>query len=127
MLSLNAAVDGAGTAPAMTRIRPGWNQLDRRHKLIPKAYCVNPHDFGVRADVAFHVPPGGDAVCAAIARVQHELARRWHVAGLDGAGSQVARDFGFSSSTFSRTLLGERWMGERVMAAVVCRLLGVTT
>jgi hypothetical protein len=109
----------------MTTIRPGWNQLDRRHKLIPRAYCVNPYAFGVRADAAFHVPPRGDAVCAAIARVQHELALRWHAAGLDGCGSQAARDFGFSSSTFSRTLLGERWMGERVMAAVVYRLLDV--
>jgi hypothetical protein len=109
----------------MTRIRPGWNQLDRRHKLIPNAYCVNRHDFGVRADAAFLVPAGGDAVCAAIARVQHELALRWRAAGLDGAGSQAARDFGFSSTTFSRTLLGERWMGEKAMAAVVGRLLGV--
>lgn len=100
-------------------IKPGWNHLDRQRKLIPRAYCVDPHSFGQRTGTLFHVPTAGDQICAAIAQVQHDLVLRWRAAGLDGSGSRLARQFGFSSSTWSRSLLGERWMGETVMAAAL--------
>jgi hypothetical protein len=103
-------------------IRPGGNHVDRRRKLTPRAYLLNPHGFGRDAQAQIHVPSGGDHISAEIARVQHALVLAWRAARPDGSGSQDGRAFGVSSSTWSRSVLGERWMGETVMAAVLHRL-----
>jgi hypothetical protein len=110
-------VDRAGTCSAV--IRPGANHIDRRRRLRPRDYLADPHAFGRQADVIFRVPPGGDAVSAAVARVQHQLVLDWRAARPRRMGSRDARVFRISSSTWSSSVLGERWMGETVMAAVL--------
>ncbi|MGK5111674.1 hypothetical protein [Geodermatophilus sp. CPCC 205506] len=100
-------------------IRPGANHIDRRRRLRPRDYLSDPHAFGRQADVIFRVPPGGDAVSAAVARVQHQLVLDWRAARPRRMGSRDARVFRISSSTWSSSVLGERWMGETVMAAVL--------
>ena len=107
-------------------IIPGGNHIDRRRTLTPREYLIDPHRFGVDRSTAFRVPypPGGDPVSAKIARLQHELVLAWRTTRPSGAGSRDARAFGISTSTWSRTLLGERWMGETVMSAVL-RSLGL--
>ena len=102
-------------------IIPGGNHIDRRRTLTPREYLIDPHRFGVGRRTPFHVPypPGGDPVSAKIARLQHELVLAWRATRPSGAGSRDARAFGISTSTWSRTVLGERWMGETVMAAVL--------
>ncbi|MCU1690734.1 MAG: hypothetical protein JWN20_2662 [Jatrophihabitantaceae bacterium] len=102
-------------------IRPGGNHVDRRRKLTPREYLTNPHGFGRETQAQFLVPPGGDGVSAEIARVQHALVLAWRSARPAGSGSQDARAFGVSPSTWSRSVLGERWLGETVMAAVLHR------
>src|SRR3712207_6028403 len=114
------------TVPAGTTstvIRPGANHVDRRRRLRPREYLHDPHAFGRHVNASFHVPPGGDAVSAAVARVQHELLLWWRAARPRRVGSRDARAFGISSSTWSSSVLGERWMGETVMAAVLYALL----
>jgi hypothetical protein len=64
-------------------------------------------------------PPGGDAVSARIALLQHELVAAWRGRGQTPSGAELGRRFGFSRQTFSRAVLGERWMGEAVQAALV--------
>jgi len=107
-------------------IIPGGNHIDRRRTLTPREYLIEPHRFGVDPRTLFHTPhpPLGDPISAKVARLQHELVLAWRATRSYGAGTKDARAFGISTSTWSRTLLGERWMGETVMAAVL-RSLGL--
>src|SRR5918994_1810788 len=110
-------VDRTGTYSAV--IRPGANHIDRRRRLRPRDYLSDPHAFGRQVNVMWRVPPGGDAVSAAVARGQHQLVLDWRAARPRRVGSRDARVFGISSSTWSSSGLGQRWMGETVMAAVL--------
>jgi hypothetical protein len=104
--------------------RPGGNHVDRRRRLLPRDYLSDPDAFGRNRAVRFIIPAGGDAESGAIARVQHELVLRWRAQGCRPSGSRLGRSFGFSKQTWSRSTLGQRWMGE----AVICALLaGITS
>ena len=82
-----------------------------------------PHDFGNDPQAHFRMPVG-DPVSQVVARVQHHLVIAYRAAGATGSGSRDARVFGISTSTWSRSMAGERWLGETVMAAVLRRLGG---
>src|SRR3954463_3641246 len=85
----------------------------------PREYLDNPHAFGRRADVRCHVPPGGDAVSAGRHVFSTNWCSFWRAARPRRVGARDARVFGITSSTWSSSVLGERWMGETVMAAVL--------
>jgi hypothetical protein len=97
--------------------RPGANHLDRRRRLTPRDYI--PLGFGIVPDARCHIPPGGDNVSAAIARIQHEPVVQYRGVREHGAGRRNARVFGVSQTVWSRCLGGERFMGETVMAALL--------
>jgi hypothetical protein len=104
--------------------RPGANHIDRRRRLRPRDYLWRPHEFGHDPSALFRMPLGGDPVSQVVARVQHHLVIAYRAAGPTGSGSRDARLFGISTSTWSRSMIGERWLGETVMAAVLRRLRG---
>lgn len=99
--------------------RPGGNHLDRRRRLLPRDYLENPDGFGFERRPVYVVPEDGDETSAAVARLQHELVRSWRQRGCRPSGAALGRRFGFSKQTWSRTVLGQRWMGETVMTALV--------
>ncbi|WP_141233657.1 hypothetical protein [Geodermatophilus saharensis] len=102
--------------------RPGGNHADRRRQLLPRDYAVDPSDFGENPMARFHIPDGGDVVSAKIAQGQHALALAWRARRPPRSGTRDAAAFGVSSSVWSRCLLGERWMGETVMSALLHHL-----
>lgn len=102
--------------------RPGGNHVDRRRRLLPRDYLTEPHAFGRDRSVRFVVPAEGDEASAAVARVQHELVLRWRAQGCRPSGSRLGRTFGFSKQTWSRSTLGQRWMGESVMSALLAAI-----
>ncbi|QBI19640.1 hypothetical protein ER308_08805 [Egibacter rhizosphaerae] len=96
------------------------NHLDTRLRLTPRDYCaVGPHEFGHNETAEFVVPAGGNATSARIARVQHLLVCRWRAQGQRPSGAWLGRRWGFSRQVFSRSMLGERWAGNNVFAALV--------
>jgi hypothetical protein len=99
--------------------RPGGTHLDRQRSLLPADYAVGPHRFGQDPKLVFRVPSGGDDRSMEIARIQHQLVLAWRRRPDAPAGAALARRFGFSKQTFSRAVLGQRWMGETVMAALL--------
>lgn len=99
--------------------RPGANHLDKKRRLLPRDYLDPPWAFGRDVGARVRVPPGGDAVSGAIASIQHQLVVAWRRGGCRPTGAALGRRFGFSKQTFSKTVLGERWMGETLMAAVL--------
>ncbi len=84
---------------------------------MPADYAVDPHRFGSDPALGFHVPCGGDATSMEIARIQHLLVVAWRGNPTGPSAAALARRFGFSKQTLSRSTLGQRWMGETVMAA----------
>src|SRR3954451_6472757 len=102
--------------------RPGGRHADRRRTLLPRDYAINPDDFGENPQARFHVPAGGDAVSAKIAQAQHALALAWRARTPPRSGTRDAGAFELSSSLWSRALLGDRWMGETVMGALLPHL-----
>lgn len=111
---------GTGTCRGMKR--PSATHIDLRRELDPRDYCVNPHQYGRDPTAQFRVPTGGDQLSATIARLQHDLVIAFRATGPTGDGSQDARTLGVSSSTWRRSLSGQRWMGETVLAVVLRRL-----
>jgi hypothetical protein len=99
--------------------RPGGTHLDRQRSLLPANYAVDPHRFGRDPKLTFHIPPGGDDRSMEIARIQHQLVLGWRLSPGAPSGAALARRFEFSKQTFSRAVLGQRWMGETVMAALL--------
>ncbi|WP_164700208.1 hypothetical protein [Modestobacter sp. KNN46-3] len=102
--------------------RPGANHLDRRRRLTPRDYI--PLGFGVLPGARCHTPAGGDHVSAAVARIQHELVLHYRGVREHGDGRRYARAFGVSETVWTRCLGGERFMGETVMAALLCAISG---
>ena len=98
-------------------MRPA-NHLDARRTLQPCDYLDDPHAFG-RRTVRLLVPDGGDAVSAEIARIQHHLVLAWRHRDCAPSAAALARRFGCAKQTISRSVLGHRWMGETVMAALL--------
>lgn len=99
--------------------RPGGTHLDRQRTLLPADYAVDPHRFGHDPKLRFRIPDDGDARSMEIARIQHQLVIAWRHNPDAPSGAALARRFLFSTSTLSRTTLGQRWMGETVMAALL--------
>ena len=99
--------------------RPGGNHLDRRRRLLPRDYLDPPEAFGLREPAAWVVPSGGDRTSQLVARVQHDLVIAWHTGPRRPSGAEMGRRFRFSRQTWSRSMLGERWMGETVLAAML--------
>jgi hypothetical protein len=115
----------ASGAVTLRRMRiPGGNQVDRRRLLLPRDYLSEPDSFGRVRSVQRVVPDVGDAASAEVAWVQHALVAEWRRRGGRPSGAALGRTFGFSRQTFSRTVLGQRWMGEAVQAALVSALEG---
>jgi hypothetical protein len=108
--------------PAVTRIGP--TSVDRRRRLLPRDYLTEPQAFGRERPVSSHVPPGGDEASALIAWLQHQLVRAWRQQGSRPSGARLGRHFDFSRQTFSRAVLGQRWMGEAVQAALIVAVSG---
>ena len=96
--------------------------MDRRRRLLPRDYLSEPHAFGRDRTVRFVVPAEGDEASAAVARVQHELVLRWRAQGCRPSGARLGRTFDFSKQTWSRSTLGQRWMGESVMSALLAAI-----
>lgn len=120
---LNATGSPAGTVRGV-RV-PGGNHVDRRRRLLPRDYLADPHAFGRPGRRAITASPvDGDARSARIAALQHDLVTRWRRQGCRPSGASLGRAFGFSRQTWSRAILGERWMGEAVQAALVVAVLG---
>src|SRR4051812_18145619 len=113
---------GDAAAPVWTVNRPGGNHADRRRTLRPRDYLTNPYDFGVNPNACFHVPDGGDPVSVKVAQVQHALALAWRSRTPARSGTRDAEAFGLSSSLWSRAMLGDRWMGDTVMSALLHHL-----
>lgn len=67
-------------------------------------------------------PPGGDRTSAAVAQLQHELVVAWRAQERRPSGAELGRRFGFSKQTWSRTVLGQRWVGETLMTAFIYAL-----
>jgi hypothetical protein len=105
--------------------RPSATHVDLRRRLTPRDYCANPFQYGLNPAVKFRVPLGGDSVSAEVARVQHELLIAFRTIRPAGDGSREVGELGVSRATWRRSLSGHRWMGETVMAAVLCRLLAL--
>lgn len=97
---------------------PGGNHLDRSRRLQPRDYVIgNPFAFGRDESAQFTVPEGGDRRWARVAELEHRLVLRWRQSGISGA--EMARQWGCSRQTFSRVVLGERWAGELLLAALL--------
>jgi len=64
------------------------------------------------------IPEGGDLVSARVAFIQHQLVCRYRN-GEHPSGAALGREFGFSTSTWSRTFIGERFPGSLVFAAML--------
>lgn len=111
----------AGTSRFMRR--PGANHLDRRRRLLPRDYLDPPEAFGLRDPIRWVVPADGDGTSQRVARVEHRLVVAWRLGDHRPSGPEMGRRFGFSRQTWSRCMLGERWMGETVLAAVLSILL----
>ncbi|MBN1093440.1 hypothetical protein JKP75_13230 [Blastococcus sp. TML/M2B] len=116
----NACCPRAGTTALVNR--PGANRLDRRRTLTPRAYI--PRGFGSTPEAKCVVPPGGDPVSAAVARVQHDLVLRYKAVRRHGDRRRLGRTFGISESAWSRCLSGEQFMGGTVMAALLYGIHG---
>lgn len=102
---------------------PGWNAIDRRRgPLAPRDYCVDPHAFGARQDAVFHLPDGGLTVDLQLARLQHQLVFRWQRCGRQPSSRQFAARWSISPAVLSRTVRGDRWAGETVLAALITAL-----
>lgn len=91
--------------------------LDRRRNLQPRDYLRDPFAFGREPGAELAVPAGGDGISLQIAARQHVLVVAWRARGKRPRSSEICRRWGFSSSTFSRIVLGERWAGETGLAA----------
>ena len=105
--------------PHRHRVRiPGGNHLDRQLRLRPCDYVLGgPQRFGSTA-ARFAVPPGGDVRSMRLAAIQHELVLAWRANG-GPSGAELARRWGFSRQTWSRTVLGQRWAGAVGLAALL--------
>lgn len=102
------------------------NHVDARRRLLPRDYLAEPARFGQDLDVALVLPADGDRRSARIARFQHHLAFRWQQADRRRSASALAREYDLSPQVVTRSLRGERWMGETVLCALAASLASHT-
>jgi hypothetical protein len=98
--------------------RPGANHLDRRRTRSPRNYFP-PGFYGKVPSARSSVSPGGDAVSAAVAQVQHDLLVLYRQVRGHGWNRRIASEFGVSDTVWQDVMAGKRWMGETVMAALL--------
>jgi hypothetical protein len=116
----NASAFAVGTVPAM--IRPGANAVDRRRGMLkPRDYLASPFLYG-RDPSSLIIPPGGDPYAAKVAWLQHQLLLQWRQNGCRPSGSAIAASVGCSPSTWSRTAIGERWIGDTILTGLFLAL-----
>ena len=94
------------------------HHLDQSLVGQPKEYLEQPDLFGRVDNPAPARPPGGDDVSERAARLQHQLVLALRRLENPPSNAELARLAGCSTSTMSRTLLGERWIGLKVQAVV---------
>lgn len=98
---------------------PGGNHLDKRRKLDPRDYVLDgPLGYGIDPDARFRTPEGGDPAWCRVAELEHRLILRWRERGGPSA-AEIARRWGCSKATLSRTISGHRWAGELLLTALV--------
>jgi hypothetical protein len=95
------------------------HHLDQSLIGLPKDYFEQPDLFGRVENPAPARPSGGDDVSERAARLQHQLVLALRRLETPPTNAVLARLAGCSTSTMSRTLLGERWIGLKVQAVVV--------
>jgi len=93
--------------------------LDRRLALAPRDYVAEPARFGRDLRVELVMPAGGDPASAHAAWAQHQLVCEWRARGQRPPVAALARRFGFSKQTWSRTVVGERWAGQLLLTALM--------
>ncbi len=93
--------------------------LDRRLALAPRDYVAEPARFGRDLRVERVMPAGGDPASAHAAWAQHQLVCEWRARGQRPPVAALARRFGFSKQTWSRTVSGERWAGQLLLTALM--------
>jgi hypothetical protein len=86
---------------------------------LPRDYFDPPDAFGFVAGARARPAGGGDATSTMVAQIQHDLVLAWRAGGCRPSGAALGRRFGFSKQTWSRAMLGQRWMGETLMAALL--------
>jgi hypothetical protein len=95
------------------------HHLDQTLIGLPRDYFEKPDLFGRVVSPAPARPPGGDDVSERAARLQHQLVLALRRLEVPPSSAELARLAGCSTSTMSRTLLGERWIGLKVQAVLV--------
>jgi hypothetical protein len=108
------------TVPAMSH---SSRRLDTR-SLVPRDYVANPNDFGRASRPEWVLPAGGNIRSLRVAMVTHEVVFRVRALRDRRLAARVCARFGFSKQVWSRSLLGQEWMGELVLAAAVSEALG---
>ena len=98
---------------------PGFNRIDNRLALRPRDYIAPSSAFGVDADAKVAVPPGGTLAAAKVAYSQHRYVLAWRAGPARPSGAGLGRDYGFSKQAWSRAILGESWMGQTLLAALL--------
>jgi hypothetical protein len=91
---------------------------DRRLRLKPRQYVVDPSLFGVDPAAPFHVHAGGDEASMHSAVEQHLLfsdCDRCRRPGVEALGQR----FDMSKQIMSKSSLGQRWACHVVLAALL--------
>ena len=97
----------------------GFNRIDRHLTLSPRDYIVPGHAFGIEREVTVVIPPGGNGPAAKVAYTQHRHALLWRTMAERPSGAELGRAWGFSKQTWSRAVLGETWMGQTLLVALL--------
>ena len=97
--------------------RLGPRHLDSRRTLLPASYLEHPEAFGRRREVRIVLPVGGDRVSQQIALLQHRLILAWNERGRRPSAAELASSWCVSKQVISRCALGQRWLGETLLAA----------
>lgn len=92
-------------------MHPGWNRLDAQRPLLPRAYTVDPHQFGRLRNARFHLPAKGREVDAWLAQQQHLLIVEWEERGRSPSTAELQRHFSISRQLMHLNATGRRWMG----------------
>lgn len=116
-MDIVAASGGRDRARTVGRVRINGAHIDQRRLLLPAAYAKNSADFGVVRALEFGVPDGGDVVSMRVALEQHLVVCSWFGNGQRPTAAVLCKRFEMSTATFSRTVRGQRWAGETLLAA----------
>ncbi len=94
--------------------------------LLPRDYLLDPHQFGRHPHPRWQVPPGGDQRSLQVAMVLHAAALVFHQRKDSHRARRVGQRFEFSKQRWSECMLGHRWPGETVLAAVISEFINAS-